>query len=171
MQVKGGFPDQLTFEPCDSQQLYDAMSAALVDISSNAAALSSPPTASWLHHAQAQMQTLAPETLTDTSQGQQGIWIARSAARGYESALKRELEQWAAAEGGLGVVQMVLDRLVAVASSTDEVVSPAFAARGNEDLLRMMLGLRRLDMLPAILFNFSRLASMYSALNQHHEAC
>ena len=116
------------------------------------------PSSAWLQQAQQRMAQLTPERLTDISKGQQGIWISRTAARQFESALKHELECWAGADGcGQELVQMVLDSLdTSGTASAHGAHAPAFAAHGNDDLLRMMSGLRQQNLLPAILFNFSR---------------
>ena len=167
-----GFPDQLTFEPCDSLQLYDTMLAVLSQRRSPAlpaakAVQRHNPGSSavgdrdvspaWSAAAAQRMAVLAPEHLT-SHPGANSIYISRRAARDYEHDIKQELETWAR-EGprGMQLVAEVLNVLAPGGSvSQDGGGAPAFAAQGPAELFRMVAGLHALEMLPALVFNFSR---------------
>lgn len=120
-QVKAGFPQQLTFEPHDSLQLFDAMSLILSRPSPAEQAGHALPDAvvepsasllcmsvEWLQEARQRLVLLAPETLIQETEGQHSLYISRAAARQYEQQVKAELEHWARGDkSGMQLVQEV----------------------------------------------------------------
>lgn len=153
-----GVPSELTLEPADSLDLYDAMSAVLHADSAavSSASIGLPASSSisssikWLLTAEAALRELAPDVYFAAQRGRE---IMRTSAREWEGALAMELHRWHMLCGSAGKIatKRVLTQLN-VSSGWNEPELPPDRLSMNA----MLEELRQQNLLPAIVFKLSQ---------------
>ena len=151
-----GIPSELTLEPADSLELYNAMSAVLhaeATSSSSAntgVAASGGDNSGWLLTGKAALRELAPDVYFVAQRGRE---ITRSSARRWEGALMTELHRWHALCGVAG--KTATGRVLTQLRDSSGWNEPSVASE-RLSMSAMLEELRQKDLLPAIVFMMSQ---------------